>query len=82
MNMGSTDSPPTYPLQNSFKEVAARFWLAGAKAAAEANKEARTKDFIFTTACEMWLDDDTKRVQWSVVLPYTRTLLVAVISRR
>lgn len=48
MNMGSTDSPPTYPLQNSFKEVVARCWLAGAKAVAEAIKEARTKDFIFS----------------------------------
>jgi hypothetical protein len=48
MNMGSTDSPPTYPLQNSFKEVDDRCWLAGAKAAAPLRREARTKDFIFT----------------------------------
>jgi hypothetical protein len=45
--MGSGPSPPTYPLQNSFREVDARVDAgAGAKAAAEAKRDAKTIDFM------------------------------------
>jgi hypothetical protein len=47
MNMGSTFSPPTKPLANSLRDVVARLVEdAGAKAAAEANKDAKTIDFM------------------------------------
>jgi hypothetical protein len=45
--MGSGPSPPTYPLQNSLREVEARVDAgAGAKAAAEAKRDAKTIDFM------------------------------------
>jgi hypothetical protein len=51
MNMGSTDSPPTYPRQNSsFKAVGVAVRVvdeeAGAKAAAEVKRDAKMILFI------------------------------------
>ena len=54
MNMGSGPSPPTYPLQNSFRLVEERATGAGANAQAEATSDARITDFMVYKELPKW----------------------------